>query len=84
MFVVGTRRILPTDTIDSQHINDWLLYYAKALVKQAEGHALRAASIVLPNGIDGQQLYSEGKEEMKDLQTKLAQESRWVTFIRRQ
>jgi hypothetical protein len=84
LFVVGTRRIIPTDTIDSHHINDWLLYYIKALVKQAEGHALRAAAIVLPNGIDGQQLYNEGREEMKELQKKLSEESRWITFIKRQ
>ena len=84
LFVVGTKRIQAGDDLDSQHINDWLLYYTKALVKQAEGHALRAAAIVLPNGIDGQQLYGEGREEMKELQEKLAKESRWVTFVRRQ
>lgn len=83
-FVVGTKRILANDDIDSQHINVWLCDYIKALVKQAEGHQLRAAQLVLPGGIDGQQLYNEGKEEVKDLQKKLSEESRWVTFLRRQ
>ncbi|MFX0206317.1 MAG: hypothetical protein ACFFDT_10035 [Candidatus Hodarchaeota archaeon] len=83
-FVVGTKRILPNEDITSQHINNWLLYYIKALVKQAEGHMLRAASLVLPNGIDGQTLYVEGKEEMKELQTALVKEGQWVSFIRRQ
>jgi hypothetical protein len=84
LFVVGTKRIVPDEEITSEHINDWILYYTKALVKQVEGHALRAANIVLPGGIDGQQLYSEGKEEMKDLQKRLSEEARWVTFLRRQ
>jgi len=83
-YVVGTKRILPNEDITSQHINEWLLYYIKALVKQAEGHQLRAATLVLPNGIDGQQLYNEGKEEMKEMQIKLAQEGRWLTFVKRQ
>jgi len=84
LFVVGTRRILANDDIDSEHINDWLLYYSKALVKQIEGHTLRAAAIALPHGIDGQQMYNEGREEMKELQEKLAKESRWVVFAKRQ
>jgi hypothetical protein len=82
-FVVGTKRILPADDIDSQHINDWLLYYSKALVKMAEGHAIRATKIVLP-GVDGQEMYNEGKNEKEELQKKLAQDGRWVAFIRRQ
>lgn len=83
-FVVGTRRILPDDEIDSQHINDWLLKYSKALVKQVEGHTLRAANIVLSGGIDGQQLLTEGREEVKDLQQRLSAESRWIAFCKRQ
>lgn len=84
LYVIGTRRILPTDVIDSQHINDWLNRYSKALVKQAEGHALRAAGLVLPGDVDGQQLYNEGKEEMKELQDDLQKSARWVVFLKRQ
>ena len=28
-FVVGTKRIIPDDDIDSQHINDWILYHTQ-------------------------------------------------------
>jgi len=84
MFVVGTKRILPTDDIKSEHINNWLLYYAKALVKQIEGNTLRKANVVLPGGLDGAQLVTEGKEEMRKLQEQIIKESRWVAFIRRQ
>jgi len=79
----GTMRILPTDDIKSQPINDWLLGHMKALVKKAEGHAIRAAQIVVP-GIDGQVLYNEGKEEEAKSKETLAKESRWVAFIKRQ
>jgi hypothetical protein len=82
-FVVGTKRILPADNIKSEHINDWILYYTKALVKMAEGHAIRATKIVLP-GIDGQELFNEGKFERDELQKKLAQDGRWVVLARRQ
>jgi hypothetical protein len=82
-YVVGTKRILPADDIDSQHINNWLLYYFKALVKQTEGHAIRAAQIVVP-GIDGQQIYSEGKVEQTELQNTLKKEAFWVSFPKRQ
>lgn len=84
LYVIGTKRILPTDEIDSQHINDWLLYYTKALVKQAEGHALRAAGLVLPGDVDGQQLYTEGVTEAKFLQEELQKSARWVVFAKRQ
>ena len=83
-FVVGTKRILSNEVIRSDHIIDWLFYYGKALVKQAEGHQLRAANLVLPNGIDGQQIYNEGREEAQDMRKRLAEEGRWVAFIRRQ
>lgn len=84
LFVMGTKRILPNDDIKSEHINNWLLYYTKALVKQIEGNTLRKANIVLPNGLDGNQLVTEGKEEMKALQKQIVIESRWVAFFRRQ
>ena len=82
-FVVGTKRIIPADDIDSQHINDWLLYYMKALVKMAEGFTIRATKIVMP-GVDGQELYNEGKDEKKELEERLSEESRWVCFLKRQ
>lgn len=84
LFVIGTRRIVPTDVVDSQHINDFICQYTKALVKQAEGHTLRAAGLVLPGDIDGQQLYNEGKEEMTFLQEDLQKSARWVVFAKRQ
>ncbi len=82
-FVTGTRRILPDDDIDSQHITGWLLDYIKALVKKAEGHTLRATKVAGLGGIDGQEMYNEGTKEVEDLQKRLAAESRWISFARR-
>lgn len=84
MYVVGTKRILPKDDIKSEHINNWILYYAKALVKQIEGNTLRKANLVLPGGLDGASLVAEGKEEMRKLQEQIGKEARWVAFCKRQ
>jgi hypothetical protein len=83
LYVLGTKRIIPTDDIDSQHINDWILYYTKALVKQIEGNTLRK-TVVAGLNLDGQAMMSEGKQEVQELQKQLTQNSRWVTFFRRQ
>lgn len=77
--VVGTKRITSTEDIVDEYILNWVLYYFKALVKQVEGNTLRKSSVI---GIknDGQELYGEGKEEMKELQTQLKTDGRWVMF----
>ena len=80
--VLGTYRIPPNTPVTSEHILNWLLYYTKALVKMSEGNTIRKTSAV---GIqnDGQVLLDEGKAEIKELQDKLAQEGRWISFCRR-
>lgn len=80
--VVGTKRIMPDEDITSEHICNWLQYYAKALVKMIEGNTLRKSGLINVNN-DGDQLVREGKEEMKELQDQLAKEGRWFTFVRR-
>ena len=82
LFVVGTKRILPTEDVTEEHILDWLLRYIKGLVKMSEGATLRAASVIkLQN--DGQQFLDEGKEEVKDLQEDIHTSARWVVFTQR-
>lgn len=83
-FVVGTKRITLAEDIKEEFIVEWLLRYFKALVKQTEGNSLRKANMILPTGMDGQELVNEGMEEMKALQEELAENGRWVCFIRRQ
>lgn len=80
--VTGLKRIVPDEDIKDQHIIDWVLYYTKALVKMVEGNTLRKSDIV---GIknDGQEIYSEGKEEKTELQTRLRKEGRWATLAAR-
>lgn len=80
--VIGTRRILPTEIIENEHINEWVLRYFRALVKIQEGHTLRTASIIDIKS-KGDELLREGKEEKKELQEELEQNSRWVVFAKR-
>jgi hypothetical protein len=40
--------------------------------------------MILPGGVDGQEIVNEGLEEAKALQEELAVNGRWVAFIRRQ
>jgi len=82
LYVVGTKRILDGEELKDDYIQDWILRYTKALVKQVEGNTLRKSDIINVKN-DGQNLYDEGKEEMKDLQSSLAKDSRWVAFIKR-
>ena len=82
LFVMGTKRITQNEDIKSQYILDWILYYAKALVKQVEGNILRKTTII-DTPLDGQALYSEGREEQKELKESLARDSRWICFIKR-
>ncbi len=82
VYVIGTKRVTLTEDIISPHILDWILYYSKALVKQVEGNILRKTSIIdMP--MDGQQIYSEGREEQKELKESLAKNSRWVVMMKR-
>jgi hypothetical protein len=77
--VVGAKRILETEDIKSEHILDWVLYYAKALVKLTEGNTLRKSSIINISN-DGESLVTEGKDEVKAMQEKLMQEGRWMAM----
>lgn len=82
LLIVGTRRITNTETIQDASILDWVLNYAKALLKMVEGNTLRKAGIV---GItnDGDTLVREGKEEQELLKKALYRDSRWVVLARR-
>ena len=82
IFVVGTRRIQPNEDITDPYILDWVLNYTKALVKISEGNTLRKSSIINVAN-DGQELVSEGKSEVEELQRTLAINSRWVVTARR-
>ena len=82
LYVVGTKRILVDEDIENEYILDWILRYFKALVKQVEGNTLRKAGIIAVAN-DGQALVDEGKEEMGELQEKLAVEGRWLVLASR-
>ena len=80
--VVGSKKILPNEDIKGEHILDWLLYYAKGLLKMCEGNMLRKADIIGVRN-DGQQLYNEGKEEKTYMEKRLSEEGRWLVMGRR-
>lgn len=82
ILVIGTKRITKNEDITNNYILDWILYYAKALVKQIEGNILRKTAII-DTPLDGQELISEGREEQKILKEDLQKDSRWVVFIKR-
>ena len=78
----GIATYLYYEDMKSEYILQWILYYVKALVKMVEGNALRKTmAIDIKN--DGQSLYEEGKSEKEMLEKKLADEGRWLTFVRR-
>jgi len=79
---VGVATYLYDEEITSEYMLEWILYYIKAQVKMVEGNTLRKAD-ALKISNDGQQLINEGKEEVKELQEKLAAEGRWMAFARR-
>ena len=64
------------------YILDWILNYAKALLKQIEGNTLRKSSIIGINN-DGQQLLNEGLDAQKELQESLSRDGRWLAFAKR-
>lgn len=80
--VVGTKRITLEEDITSEHICDWILRYAKALVKCIEGNTLRKVGLINATN-DGESLVNEGLAEVKDLQAALAVEGRWAVMARR-
>lgn len=84
--VIGTKRIVADEnddySITDEYILNWLLRYIKANVKQVEGNALRKSDAINIKN-DGQDLYNEGKEEVKDLQQELRESGRWTAFVRR-
>jgi len=80
--VVGTKRIIDGEDITSEYLLEWVLQYVKAQVKMIEGNTLRkSGAINIKN--DGQELMNEGKEEVKDLQARLREEGKWVSFARK-
>lgn len=82
LYVIGTMRVKTSSPPKSDYVNDWILRYSKALLKQVEGNTLRKSMVIdLKN--DGPELYSEGKNEVKDLQEELARNSRWVVLAKR-
>ena len=80
--LLGAKRILADEDIESEHILAWLLYYSKALLKMTEGNTLRKADIINVRN-DGDRLVQEGVIEAKDLEVKLAAEGRWLALARR-
>lgn len=82
VLAIGTKRITKNEDIKSQHILDWILYYAKALVKQQEGNVLRKTKII-DTPLDGQELVQEGRDEVKALQERLHRDSRWIIMMKR-
>ena len=82
VFVTGTKRVTKDEDIKIDYIQDWILYYSKALVKQIEGNTLRK-TMVIDMPIDGQSLVDEGREDQKTLQEQLSRDGMWVAFIRR-
>lgn len=82
IMVIGTKRITKNEDITNTYILDWILYYAKALVKQQEGNLLRK-SMIIDTPLDGQTLVDEGREEQKLLKEALQKDGRWVIFMKR-
>ena len=82
LFVVGTKRIRSTDSIEDDYILDWILNYSKALLQQIEGNTLRKADII---GIrnDGADMITEGKQRQDELKESLAKEGRWACLAAR-
>lgn len=82
LLAIGTKRITKNEDIKSQYILDWILYYAKALVKQLEGNVLRK-TMIIDTPLDGQSLVDEGRKEIEQLQERLHRDSRWIIFMKR-
>ncbi len=80
--VVGARRVFMDEDITMEHILEWVLNYSKALLKKAEGNILRKSNIIGVKN-DGQEMYNEGEDERKELEARLAEESRWICFVKR-
>jgi hypothetical protein len=82
VFVTGTKRVTKDEDIKIDYVQDWILYYSKALLKQIEGNTLRKTAVIdMP--IDGQAIVDEGREDQKTLQEQLFRDGMWCAFIRR-
>lgn len=80
--VVGTKRILPDDTLTAQPIIDFVTKYSLAMAKEIEGNTLRKGGIIdLPT--DGGDFLKEGLEAQKKLEEELERDGRWVVLARR-
>jgi hypothetical protein len=80
--VVGTKRIIPGESIKQEYILDWVLDYSKALLKEIEGNTLRKSGIIdIKN--DGGDLVREGIEKQKELKEQLSRDGRWVAIVKR-
>jgi hypothetical protein len=86
MCVIGTKRIVADEnndySITDEYTLNWLLRYIKGLVKQVEGNVLRKTGAIGVKN-DGEDLYSEGKEEQKELQQELKDSGKWLAFVKR-
>jgi len=69
------------DIVD-QYILDFLLYYSKALLQQAEGRLLRKGDIIGAKN-DGDTMMKEGKQEQTELEKRLSYEGRWLALTRK-
>jgi len=82
LYVIGTKRVTEFEDVKIEPIYDWLLRYSKALLQQIEGNTLRKSSIVNVAN-DGQAMVTDGKERAEKLETRLAEDSRWVVFAKK-
>jgi len=80
--VFGAKRVTAAEDIVDEFINEWILKYFHALVKQIEGNTLRKAGIIGVKDDGGEQI-KEGREEQEALEKKLAEDGRWAAMIRR-
>jgi len=80
--VVGTKKVIAGEDIKDEFIYGWIREYVRSTVKVYEGSILRKGGII---GIanDGGDMVAEGKEERKELEEKLRQESRWLLLASR-
>jgi len=82
LFVVGTMRINPADTITSEHILDWVLRASIAYCKMKEGNILRKAMSINVR-TDGQELLNENQEVWEACKKELALNARWVALAQK-
>jgi hypothetical protein len=80
--VVGVKRINANEDVKDEFTLDWILNYATALTRIAEGTILRKSGIIdIKN--DGPEMVSEGKEEKVTLEEELSINGRHLAFVQR-